>query len=160
MVQRRAAVVSADEAGDDSVTVSRLYDLQTYVTSHMNTDMGKGVYLEASYKRAVAKVYSSTSQYGNIYEKAQEVCAPQFSSYSYAYVQCTMTELEKYPSSNISTSLPSNSTYIYNYVSPLWSPDFAGFSVLICVVILIMILARVISVAILKIILKKKYKAV
>jgi len=46
MIQRRTAVLNADAVGDNEITQNRLYDLQRYVTSHMNTDMNKGVYLE------------------------------------------------------------------------------------------------------------------
>jgi hypothetical protein len=167
MVERREAVINADEKGDDEVTVNRLHDLQQYVSSHMNTDMGKGVFLTGARKRdaeeAYAYVSNDSNPNGNIYKKAQEVCAPQFTSYSYAYLQCTMNELAKYPgSSNLISQiqLPPAEAYLRVYVSPLWSPDFAGWSVVICVVILIMILARVTSVIILKIILRRHYKQI
>ena len=77
MVERRGAVSAADEVGNEEVTINRLYDLQRYVTSHMNTDMGKGIYLQSSYKRDVQKAYDNASgdesPNGNIYKKAQEV---------------------------------------------------------------------------------------
>lgn len=167
MVERRTAVVIADNVGDEKVTQNRLYDLQRYVSAHMNTDMGKGVYLEASYKRAVQAVYASagseSNPNGNIYKKAQEVCAPKFTHYSYAYLQCTIDELAKYPSSNTlidAVKLPPADMYLHSYSSPLWSPDFAGWSILICVVILIMIIVRLTSVAILRILLSRHYKSI
>lgn len=51
MVQRREAVINADEQGNGDNIVERLYDLQRYVSAHMNTDLGQGVYLEKSYNR-------------------------------------------------------------------------------------------------------------
>ena len=72
MVERRSAVMSADNEGNDDMTRDRLYDLQRYVTSHMNTDMGKGVYLEASYKRAVETAYTKSSTSWEYLQKAQE----------------------------------------------------------------------------------------
>lgn len=167
MVQRRAAVMNADSAGNEQDTTNRLYDLQRYVTSHMNTDMGKGVYLEATYKRDVQSAYdkaaNDNNQNGNIYKKAQEVCAPKFTSYSYAYLQCTMGELAKYPASEnliSSVQLPQADMYLHVFSSPLWSPDFAGWSVLICIAILTMIIARLIGVGILKLILKRHYESI
>ncbi len=163
MVERRDAVLTADSAGDDSVTKARLYELQQYVTSHMNTNMGKGVYLEYSYNRDYDKLLEAASSdgitYGNIYKAAQEVCAPQFSSYSSAYVNCTLSEIEKYPSSsNLVDSVSlSTSLYVHNFTSPTWSPDFAGWSVVVCVVILIMILLRLISSVILRLLLKRRF---
>jgi len=157
MVERRTAVITADSAGNDKITQSRLYDLQRYISAHMNTSMGKGVYLEASYKRDIQAAYKSASNDSDIYKKAQEVCAPQFTSWSQAYVQCTIGELAKYPASD-SLKLPHADTYLHVFSSPLWSPDFAGWSVLICVVIFIMIFARFIGVVILRILLHQHYK--
>ena len=159
MVERRESVSAADKAGDNKITQTRLYDLQRYVSSHMNTDMSKGVYLEEAYKRDQQSLFSkaTTGPNGNIYKKAQDVCAPQYSSWSTAYVQCTISELDKYPSGenlNITVNLSPNS-YLHVYASPLWSPDFAGWSVVVCVVILIMIFSRFIGVIILKILLRQ-----
>lgn len=164
MVQRRQAVYTADTKGEDKVLQNRLYDLQRYVTSHMNTDMDKGVFLIATYNRDKQALIAQAAagNNGNIYKKAQDVCAPQFASWSPAYVQCTVNELAKYPSGgdlNSAVNLPPG-PYLHVFVSPLWSPDFAGWSVLVCVVILIMILARFIGVIILRILLRRHYKSI
>lgn len=167
MVQRRAAVIAADTAGNEDTTILRLYDLQQYVSAHMNTDLGKGVYLESTYQRdsqaALNTASGDQNPNGNIYEKAQEVCAPRFSHYSTAYLQCTTSELAKYPaSSNLidAVHLPSASAYLHDYESPLWSPDFAGWSVVVCVVIVLMIFARLISLGILKLMIRRHYRSV
>lgn len=167
MIDRRAAVMSADSAGDNKSILNRLYDLQRYVTSHMNTEMGKGVYLESTYKRDVQVAYEAASKdsnpNGNIYKKAQEVCAPKFTHYSYAYLQCTTDELAKYPASEdliSSVNLPQADTYLHVYVAPLWSPDFAGWSVLVFGVIFLMIIARLTSVIVLRLMLRHHYKSI
>lgn len=166
MIERRNAVTAADEGGDSDVTINRLYDLQRYVTAHMNTDMGKGLYLEASYKRDVQAVYDKASQdgnpNGNIYKKAQDVCAPQFSRYSYAYLQCTTGELAKYPAATdpvTAVQLPRADSYLHVFVSPLWSPDFAGWSIIVCAVIGLMIVVRLVSLGVLRMILHHHYKS-
>jgi len=159
MIERREAVYSADEQGDEEAITSRLYDLQRYVSSHMNTDLGRGVYLEYSYKRDVQEAYDKAAVQGNVYKKAQEVCAPRYTSWSYAYIQCTVDELQKYPSAN-ELKLPISDSYLHSFASPVWSPDFAGFSVFVCVVILMIILLRITGVIILKILLKKHYKTI
>lgn len=163
MLERRKAVLAADEAGNEDTLKDRLYDLQRYVSAHMNTDMGKGLYLEYSYRRDAKTAYDEAAKdsnsNGNIYKKAQEVCAPQFSGWSYAYIQCTTNEIAKYPSSQnliSSVDLPDANSYRHVYQSPTWSPDFAGWSVVLCVVILIMIITRFISVSILKLLLHFK----
>jgi len=164
MVDRREAVYTADNVGDDTVTLNRLYDLQRYVSAHMNTDMDKGVFLMAAYNRDKQKLIADAASgpSGNIYKQAQEVCAPRYTNWSPAYVQCTVNELEKYPAGadlNKSVYLPPG-PYLHAFSSPLWSPDFAGWSLVICVVILIMIIVRFIGVVILKILLRQHYKSI
>ena len=167
MVQRREAVLAADEQGNQDVLVDRLYDLQRYVAAHMNTDLGRGVYLESSYNRDLQtwqeNVYGDANPNGNIYQKAQEICAPQFSRWSYAYVQCTTNELAKFPSAADpaqASSAPRQEAYIHDFASPVWSPDFAGLSVLVFVVIIILIVVRAVSVGILQLMLRRHYKRI
>ena len=167
MVERRAAVMSADKAGNEEVTAQRLYDLQQYVSSHMNTDLGKGVYLESTYQRDSQKALDAASgdqnPNGNIYKKAQEVCAPRFSGYSAAYLQCTTSELAKYPASNDligAVKLPTANSYLHDYESPVWSPDFAGWTLVACAVLVLMIITRLISLGILKLMLQRHYRSI
>lgn len=164
MVQRRDAVISADKAGDSVAIQERLYDLQRYVTSHMNADMGF-VYLEQQYKRDSQQVIDAASgdgnQNGNIYKKAQEACAPKFRSYSQAYLQCTVDYLAQFsPANNPSSvvTLPKADAYRHSYASPLWTPDFAGFSVLVCLLLIVMIVGRLIGLLVLRLILKLHYR--
>ena len=167
MIERRTAVVNADQEGDENNTIRRLYDLQQYVSSHMNTDMGVGVFLDGSYYRDTqawqAAQYGDQNANGNIYKKAQEVCAPRFSSYSAAYLQCTTSELAKYPAGSTpgtEAGKPQQQGYIHDYVSPVWSPDFAGWSVVACIVIALLIVVRLVSIAILRLLLRQHYKRV
>lgn len=160
MVERREAVLSADKEGDARVIQQRLYDLQRYVSSHMNSDMST-IYLENQYKRDSQKVIDAASgdsnPNGNIYKKAQDVCAPRFSGYSQAYLQCTLNYLAQYapagdPASTV--ALPRADTYRHSYASPLWTADFAGWTVLICLLIVLMIIGRLLGLIILRAMLK------
>ena len=167
MVERRAAVIAADTAGNETNTIQKLYDLQQYVSAHMNTDLGKGVYLESTYQKdsqnALNQASGDKNPNGNIYKKAQEVCVPRFSHYSTAYLQCTTSELAKYPAaSNLigAVKLPFASSYLHDYESPLWSPDFAGWSLVVCAVIVLMIFVRLVSLGILKLMLRHHYRRI
>lgn len=167
MVQRREAVISADKEGNDEVVINRLYDLQRYVAKHMNTDLGRGVYLENAYNRDLQEwqesQYGDANPNGNIYKKAQEVCAPQFSTYSYAYLQCTTNELAKYPAAADpadGSGKPRQETYIHAFSSPVWSPDFAGWAVLVCGVIVLLIIIRLVSALVLQLMLRRHYKRI
>ena len=166
MIQRRDAVLAADKSGDTTAITSRLYDLQRYSAAHMNASSGT-FYLEKQYKREVEKRVTSasqvTNQYGNINAKVDQVCRSRFTSYSQAWVQCFVEELNKYPASPDPASkvaMPSADLYRYSFLSPRWSPDFAGWAVALCGVIALMILARLVSLAILRLLLKTRYRGV
>ena len=166
MLQRRDAVLTADKAGDTTVIQNRLYDLQRFASSHMNGETGI-FYLEGQYRRdaqkAVDAAKNDDNPNGNVNEKAEAVCRPQYTVWSPAYVQCFTDELSKYPPSPDPAQnviLPSTSLYRQSFTSPLWSPDFAGFSVLVCGVILIMIIVRLISLGILRLLLKRHYRGI
>ncbi len=167
MVQRRDAVLAADQEGSPEKIHQRLYDLQHYVARHMNTDLGLGVPLNASYARDYQtwqqSRYGVNNPNGNIYKKAQEVCAPQFSSYSQAYLQCTTNELAKYPAAdaeNNDADKPRKETYVHSFTSPAWSPDFAGWSLLIVGAIAVLIVVRSIAYLVLKFLLNRQYKRI
>jgi len=166
MIQRRDAVLAADRSGDVEVIQNRLYDLQRYVAEHMNTNTGQ-FYLEQQYRRDVQKIVEAASNddnpHGNIYAKAEAVCRPQYTVWSQAYVQCFTDELAKYPPSPDpaqNVTLPSPNLYKQEFIAPLWSPDFAGWSVLVCLIILLMIFARLVSLGVLRLLLKRHYRGV
>jgi hypothetical protein len=164
MIQRRDAVLAADKAGDVTVIQSRIYDLQRYTAAHMNADSNV-FYLEEQFRRDAQKVVDAASNdsnpNGNINVKADAVCRPQYTVWSQAYVQCFASELAKYPPSPDpvqNVTIPSSSLYRYSFISPLWSPDFAGFSVLVAGVILLLIFFRLIGLGVLHLLLKKHYR--
>lgn len=164
MVQRREAVLAADKAGEGMAIQSTLYDLQRYVSAHMNTETGP-FYLEGQYRRdaqtLVDAAKNDDNPNGNINAKAEAVCKPQYTVWSPAYVQCFTDELAKYPPSPDpaqNVTLPSTSLYRHNFADPLWSPDFAGWSVAVCLVIILMIATRLISLGILRLLLKQRYR--
>jgi hypothetical protein len=166
MVERRDAVLAADKADNVEDVRSRLYDLQRYVSAHMNTTTGS-VYLEEQYKRDSQKIVQDagdvTNPNGNIYKKASEACDGNFTLYSQPYFQCYLSELEKYPSAeNVPTTvaLPKTSLYRHEFLAPAWSPDFAGWAVVLCLVIVLMIVARIIGLVLLRALLRRHYQQV
>lgn len=166
MIQRRDAVLAADKVGDDESMVNRLYDLQRYSAAHMNADTG-AFYLEQQYKRdaqnAVDAAKNDDNPNGNINVKAEAVCKPQYTVWSTAYVQCFTDELAKYPPSPDpveNVTLPSPDLYRQNFASPLWSPDFAGWSTLVFIIIIILIITRLASLGVLRLLLKQHYRGI
>lgn len=172
MIQRRDAVIAADEQGDDNNTRNRLIDLQQFVSSHMNTS-GNTVYLEHQYRRdseATIQKATEASANGNaerdvINKKVDDICKPQFSGYTQGYVECFAREFAKFapgedPVSDITVALPDPERYRFVFVSPRWSADFAGFSLLVSLFIGVVIIVRLLSLMVLKLLLKTKYQDV
>lgn len=163
MIERRNAVYAADKSGNADDIIYRLSDLQRYAASRMNADTGV-FYLQDTYNRdvkeLVAKSSATSSSNQTVNDAAEAVCKPQFSSWSPAYVQCFVNELNKHTGSNTlpSVQLPAPALYRYSFVSPFWSPDFAGWSLVLCAVLLIAIVTRLVSIAVLKIMLKRRYR--
>lgn len=164
MISRRNAVAAADKSGDIDQIQQRLYDLQRYAAAHMNADTGV-MYLQGQYNRDVQRQAEAASTTGStkaleIRRAAEDVCKPQFNGWSPAYVQCYVNELNKHPSDEISAQLtpPSSALYRYSFVSPLWSPDFAGFSLLVSILIALFIFLRLLTLAILRMLLKRHYQ--
>ena len=166
MIERRNAVEGADKAGDAQSTTSRIYDLQRYVAAHMNASSGV-FYLQETYNRDVKTAMSGeTSSAGADSPQANDdaICNPnlQTHGYSVAYQECMLNELTKAgqvvdPSS---LKLPSPALYRYNFISPIWSPDFAGWSLIVCAVLVTLIIGRLISVAVLRYLLRRHYREV
>lgn len=172
MIQRREAVLSADKQGDEEVLRNRLYDLQRYAAAHMNADTGI-IYLQESYNRAWKGIQEAAQKHNqtggeNIYLKIEnEVCGPLARANGWRwpdarYIACQRNELAKYPEGDKlinQVQPPNKELYRHNFISPVWSPDFAGLAVLICLFILLLIIIRLIGVMILRILLRRHYKS-
>lgn len=163
MLERRQAVLDADQQGDKLVIQNRLYDLQRYVSSHMNANLDGGIYLEHQYGRdrqaAIDAAANSGNSSGNIYKQITDACRAQYSAWS-PYFQCVTDRLNaSAPATDPMQSvvLPKLELYKYDFASPLWSPDFAGFSVLLFGLILLVIIARLIGIGILRLLVRRHY---
>ncbi|MDR2063522.1 MAG: hypothetical protein LBQ02_01880 [Candidatus Nomurabacteria bacterium] len=156
MLQRREAVESADESGNEEALKNRLIELQDYVFTHMNASTG-AFYLDKQYERDAAQVLERAGQdlvnndsnpNGNIYKKASEVCDPQFHvKYSQAHIACMMRELEKYPSmEEISDTaladLPDTELYRREYVSPFFTFGVTGATIALTAILAVVIITR------------------
>lgn len=173
MVQRRDAVLAADKATDSDALKNRLYDLQRYVSAHMNANPDKialeGLYQRDSQKaKEAAQAAGSNNPNGNVYQKAAEVCDPIGRAQGWRwpdprYIACVDTELSKFPATSgpvASIQLPDVNMYYHSFISPIWSPDFAGWSVVVCLIISVIIVARIVSLIVLRALLKRHYQAV
>lgn len=168
MVERRDAVIAADKSGDKQQIKQSLLELQHYVTSHMNTDLGSGVYLVSSYERdraaALEAASDSTNPNSKVYQQASIECRSRFQggveSFRNDYVQCVIdrvSSLRQQDDAVASIGLPKADTYRYDFASPLWSLDLAGITVAIGVVIALIIIARMVTVVLLRLLLRRHF---
>ncbi len=148
MVELRAAVYDADEQAGD--VEQALQNLRKYVHSHMNTDLTggqNGVYppiqLKYTYQRLQQvekdRVKQNSAQ---VYTDAQTVCERQnptgFSGRG--RIPC----IEAYVSTHtVAEKTIPDALYKFSFASPSWSPDLAGFSVLIAGLSLALLVLRV-----------------
>ena len=158
MVELRDELLAVDEAEGDIDTALR--NLGNHITMHMNTNLNRPVELVFSFNRAVeeARKEAESQTSSNIYRRAQNECEVA-SIPLRARAQC----IQDFVTSNAAPGenpapleLPSKDFYIYDWASPKWSPDLAGFSILITVLLSLALTARLIGAQVLKSILKKR----
>ena len=172
MTELRDAVLAADEAEDDEEISRTREELKNFVFSNIVINIvedngaqkitfGTGpFYLEHQYIRAANAALKAAEQNlaadanpnGNIYAAASAVCQPLAIANGWSwnnanYINCMMTEIQKYPSADelqdqVVASLPSTELYRKNYASPVWAPTLAGFMILITVIIIVVIFIR------------------
>ena len=140
MLQLRQAVYSADQKGEG--VQPALNQLQAYVTGHMNTKLDSGasavyppIQLKYTYDRLVQARSDKLSQTNSqTYSAAQTYCEQQnskdFSGRN--RVPC----IEQYVQSHgVQLATIPDALYKFSFVSPVWSPDLAGWSLLATIIL-------------------------
>lgn len=169
MVERRTAVITADEAGDRAALQLAVVDLQRYVSRHMNTDLQNGFYLTHTYERDRDQALQAASQSANpnsaVYNQASIECRSRFQggreSFRNDYVQCVIDRVASLGSQEDSATLnlPKTDAYRINFSSPIWTPDLAGVAVLLCVLITGVIVGRLFLLVVLRSLLRRHYRS-
>ena len=165
----------------DEEIAEKLNNLKEFVYSHtvINVVESNGIqsiifgtgpfYLEQQYIRAANAAIEEASSglvddsnpNGNIYAAVAAICQPQAIANGWAwsdqgYLDCWTSELAKYPETDITdntltANIPSTSLYRHNYASPIISGTPAGFAIIACVILMLIILVRIIIWLVLKI---------
>lgn len=148
MVKLRAAVYEADRTGGD--INAALYKLRVYVYSHMNTNLSSGntikppIQLKYTYERLQAAEQSRVKAINDrIYTEAQAYCESQNpgSVSGRSRVPC----VEEYVTSNgVKAGEIPASLYQFDFISPGWSPDLAGWSLVVTVILLMLLIGRLV----------------
>jgi hypothetical protein len=141
MVDLKAAVFAADEADGDIETALR--NLRSHVYAHMNTNLADGenairppIQLKHQYERLLA---AEQSKFGNtneeLYTAAQNHCEQTnpggFSGSN--RIPCIKEYIDSHGGEVKLAEIPKEA-YMFDFVSPSWSPDLAGWSLVLSVI--------------------------
>jgi len=134
MVELRQTVYQADK--DNGDVEAALRNLREYVYGHMNTSLAAGtnvrppIQLKYTYERLVAASKAgATAGNSDIYSQAQTYCEQAIpSGFSGSYRLSCIEAFVKQHTLGTTQDIPKN-LYQFDFVSPKWSPDLAGLSV-------------------------------
>ena len=142
MVKLRENVYAADKANTD--ISAALGALQAFVTTNMNTNLSSGpnapyppIQLEYTYTRLEAASNQTASSINQaLYTNAENYCQQAIpNGFSGRYrVSC----IEQYITSHgvVVQAIPA-ALYEFSFLSPSWSPDLAGWSLLVSILLAI-----------------------
>ncbi len=131
---RYDALIATDQAGGD--VSAALNELQAYTYAHINTQIGgengikPPIQLAGTYSRLVESEQKRVDDVNVVlYERAQTECESSgpggFSGSN------RLSCIEAYVDSNgVQSVLIQDALYKFDFVSPTWSPDLAGFSII------------------------------
>ncbi|MGF7229569.1 MAG: hypothetical protein ACQR33_06365 [Candidatus Saccharibacteria bacterium] len=149
MGRLRQDVYTADK--NNTNVVLALQNLQKYVTTHMNTDLTAGstvyppIQLKYTYQRLTdAAQTAATTANSQLYTLAQEYCQAQDSTdfSGRNRVPCIEQYVADHGGQKAQT-IP-DSMYKFAFATPRWSPDFAGWMVILTILFAVLLLARLI----------------
>jgi hypothetical protein len=143
MIKLRNAVYAADKSGSDLNTA--LNNLRKYVYGHMNTDLAGGgnaikppIQLKYTYERLLASSSQSANNSG-LYTEAENYCQARIpasvSISGRGRISCVQDYILSH-GGNKAAAVPV-ALYEYDFVSPSWSPDLAGWSLVVTVLLLV-----------------------
>lgn len=159
MVELRTAVVRADERGGD--IAGAIEALNYHVFHHMNTKIVRPVELVGSYNRQAQAIIEAANKGSgrDIYAEATAACERRGIPLT-SIAQCAAN----YAADNNpgvgpqKIVLPDKNRFIYSFVSPKWTPDIAGFSLLITGVVLLWLIARFVEYIIVLLVIRSRTK--
>lgn len=149
MVELREKVYLADQQNGD--VEGALAELRTHVHGHMNTNLTSGsnaikppIQLKARYERLVkAEEGGLKGRNEEVSRAAEQHCAGRFpgGGFNAARVTC----VQEYISANAAKprEIP-DQLYKFDFVSPSWSLDKAGISILLSTIFTVLFLARLV----------------
>lgn len=149
MISLRDDLYAADKKGQG--VEQALADLRTYVYGHMNTNLSSGgnaikppIQLKYTYERLQAAQQKSTN--AGLYTEAENYCQKKIpasvSFYGAGRISCVTSYIETHGNQPAKIKTIPPALYQYDFVSPSWSPDLAGWSLVAAAVFFIAFIAK------------------
>ena len=146
MVNLRDAVYAADKDNKDVNTA--LNNLREYVYAHMNTSLSSGnnnikppIQLKYTYQRLVeAQANQLQAANQQLYADAQTACKAAGQTEFGTGTACVQNYVVTHGGQS-DTNVPAG-LYQFDFVSPTWSPDLAGWSLLTSIILLAALIVR------------------
>lgn len=140
-----SAVLEADKQG---VGVDEaLRELGNYMTNHMNSQISSPIRLENTFYRDYEAALRDSQPTANseIYKQAQAVCEDPNKILSDRALCIQEYVLNNAPPGQEITdaNLPSPDQYTYEFITPTWSPDRAGWLMVITLLVTTIFLSRI-----------------
>lgn len=146
--QRFETLKAVDAAGGD--VEKALFELRTFVYSHMNTTLGNDtgikpvIQLSGTYARLVAAEKDRVKKANDdLYNKGQIECEKRYPDDFSGRVRVPCVSEYVIANAVKEQSIPEG-LYKYEFVSPMWSPDAAGYGVLLTFVLFLVFMYRLI----------------
>ncbi|OGL34650.1 hypothetical protein A3F65_03035 [Candidatus Saccharibacteria bacterium RIFCSPHIGHO2_12_FULL_47_16b] len=143
MIKLRDEVFASDKAGTG--TEEALANLRSYVYSHMNTNLASGgnaikppIQLKYTYERLTAAEQAKTEAANSkIYTDAQEYCQAKIPAgmSGSGRVSCVADYVTSH---GVKVKAVPAGLYQFDFLNPAWSPDLAGWSLVITTLTLIL----------------------
>jgi hypothetical protein len=160
MVELRNAVIAADERGTG--VKESIEALNQHVFKHMNTKIVRPIELIHTYNRQTKAAIEGSRQIGSpeAYNQATQLCQSRGIPAS-SLAQCAIDYLvgTGQATGQNAPELPDKNLFIYSFASPRWTPDLAGWSVLLTGVSGLWLLARLIEFIIIRTMLRRRIKS-
>jgi hypothetical protein len=142
MLELKQAVFVADEQDGDIETA--LFDLREYVYAHMNTNISSGdnpikppIQLKYEYERLVAKEKAKTEIANDkVYTDAQTYCEQKIPTgfSGRVRIECIQSYVDANGQKVAQADSIPEAAYKFDFASPSWSPDLAGWSLVLAIV--------------------------
>jgi hypothetical protein len=146
MTVLRSAVYTADQ--DNGDVKGTIQNLRSYVYAHMNTDLSSGntaiyppIQLKYTYDRLTQEAaQKATASNQQLYTDAQTYCQQQDSTdfSGRNRVPCITQYVTTH---GVTVPVIPDDVYKFDFISPRWSPDLAGWSLVIAAVSFVLSIA-------------------